>query len=277
MSRSVMETTSGFSFALQTLSLIKGHEKYSVVGTVTTDVSNNSEILQVSTLNPEILHSQGLCKTAMKQQFLQPLELSTKLNWNQRFGTHQNHKQTEFKTAVYLGENFVLLSCNAALIFSYWRFGTTSGYHPEDGTNSLSRNVSNYYPTLRNIPEEQRSYLPRGWIDKTRTAFSLFLYNPDECKQHQKIIPNYNQQDATILDFFISTDALHVSGGSSAHHQEHIAVHTASGVVNRYCCSISSMIAARISIGWQYPKAVCTVMCSWWWGRRNRLKHVEQL
>ena len=35
------------------------------------------------------------------------------------------------------------------------------------------------------------------------------------------IIPNYNQQDATFLDIFISTDALHASGGFSAHHQEH--------------------------------------------------------
>ena len=42
--------------------------------------------------------------------------------------------------------------------------------------------------------------------------------------------PNYKQQDATFLDLFISTDALHVSGGSSAHHQEHIPVHTASGI-----------------------------------------------
>ena len=50
------------------------------------------------------------------------------------------------------------------------------------------------------------------------------------------IILNYNQQDATFLDLFISTDALHVSGGFSAHHQEHITVHTASGTVNQYCC-----------------------------------------
>jgi hypothetical protein len=47
-------------------------------------------------------------------------------------------------------------------------------------------------------------------------------------------IPNYSQQDETFLDLFISTDALHVSGGSSAHHQEHITVHTASGIVNQY-------------------------------------------
>ena len=53
---------------------------------------------------------------------------------------------------------------------------------------------------------------------------------------HRNIIPNYSQQDATFLDLFIFTDALHVSGGSSAHHQEHITVHTASGIVNQYCC-----------------------------------------
>ena len=46
---------------------------------------------------------------------------------------------------------------------------------------------------------------------------------------HRDIIPNYNQQEAAFLN---STDALHVSGGSSAHHQEHITVHTASGTVN---------------------------------------------
>ena len=53
---------------------------------------------------------------------------------------------------------------------------------------------------------------------------------------HRNIIPSYNQQDAMFLDLLIFTDALHVSGGSSAHHQEHITVHTASGIVNQYCC-----------------------------------------
>jgi len=42
---------------------------------------------------------------------------------------------------------------------------------------------------------------------------------------HHNIIPNYIQQNATFLDLFIFTDALHVSVGSSAHHQEHTAVH----------------------------------------------------
>ena len=53
---------------------------------------------------------------------------------------------------------------------------------------------------------------------------------------HRIMIPSYNQQDATFLHLFISTDALHVSGGSSGHQQEHIIVHTASGIVKHYCC-----------------------------------------
>jgi hypothetical protein len=53
---------------------------------------------------------------------------------------------------------------------------------------------------------------------------------------HRNIIPNYSQQNATFLDLFIFTNALHVSGGSSAHHQEHTTVQTASGIVNQYCC-----------------------------------------
>jgi hypothetical protein len=50
------------------------------------------------------------------------------------------------------------------------------------------------------------------------------------------LISNYIQQNATFPDLFIFTDALQVSGGFSAHHQEHITVHTASGIVNQYCC-----------------------------------------
>jgi len=50
------------------------------------------------------------------------------------------------------------------------------------------------------------------------------------------IFPNYDKPDATFLHLFISTDAVHVSGRSSAHHQEHKTVYTASGIVNQYCC-----------------------------------------
>jgi hypothetical protein len=40
---------------------------------------------------------------------------------------------------------------------------------------------------------------------------------------HRNIILNYSQQDATFLDLIIFTDALHASGGSSAHHQANFA------------------------------------------------------
>jgi hypothetical protein len=53
---------------------------------------------------------------------------------------------------------------------------------------------------------------------------------------HRNIIPSYSQQDATFLKLFISKDALYVSGGSSAHNQEHTTVQTASGIVNQYPC-----------------------------------------
>jgi hypothetical protein len=49
------------------------------------------------------------------------------------------------------------------------------------------------------------------------------------------IITNYSQQDVMFLDLFIFTEALHVSDGFSANHQEHITVHIASGIVNQYC------------------------------------------
>jgi hypothetical protein len=48
---------------------------------------------------------------------------------------------------------------------------------------------------------------------------------------HHNIIPSYNQQDPTFLDLCISKDVLHVSGSSSAHHQEYTTVQT----VVRYC------------------------------------------
>ena len=40
--------------------------------------------------------------------------------------------------------------------------------------------------------------------------------------------------------FIYFLKALHVSGGSSAHRREHITVHTASGIVNQYCCKLVS-------------------------------------
>jgi hypothetical protein len=64
------------------------------------------------------------------------------------------------------------------------------------------------------------------------TVDNLLLFTLQHKEKHKlQLITNYSQQDANFLEF-ISTDALHVSGASSAHHQEHINVHTASGIVN---------------------------------------------
>jgi len=54
---------------------------------------------------------------------------------------------------------------------------------------------------------------------------------------------------------FISKDALHVSGGSSAHHQEHTTVQTASGIVNSNDIIIVSLQLTIL-------EAVCTVAYS---------------
>ena len=76
------------------------------------------------------------------------------------------------------------------------------------------------------------------------------------CPCIANIFPNYYQQDATFLiHLFISTDVLHVSGGSSAHHQEHTTLHTASGIVTPILLltatmdEISSTVAVSSSIG----------------------------
>ena len=73
--------------------------------------------------------------------------------------------------------------------------------------------------------------LPHGWYATAKNKIWTYLTFIRPCIT--KIFPNYNQQDATFLDLFISTHALHVSGGSSTHHQEHITLHTASGIGNQ--------------------------------------------
>jgi hypothetical protein len=63
-----------------------------------------------------------------------------------------------------------------------------------------------------------------------------------------------------FLNLFIFTHALHVSGGFSAHHQEHKTVQAASGNVKPIL--LPAAIATGSSIGLKIPDAVCTVLCS---------------
>ena len=84
-----------------------------------------------------------------------------------------------------------------------------------------------------------------------------------------------------LIYLFISTDALHVSGGSSAHHQEHKTVQYSLQVLPIYIAAscyryISSTIAASSSFGRQYLK-LYVQLCAPDDGWRNCLKHVERL
>ena len=121
--------------------------------------------------------------------------------------------------------------------------------------------------------EHTTKVLPEGDTTDADTYSKLLIILILICPCIANIIPNYNQQDATFLYLFISTDALHVSGGSSAHHQEHITVHTASGIVNQYCCLLLSWMR------WNAVEAVRNVIAhgdAWegkWRGNR-RLERV---
>jgi hypothetical protein len=103
---------------------------------------------------------------------------------------------------------------------------------------------------------------------------------------HRKYISKVQPTRCNIFSIHLFLKiALHVSGGSAAHHQEHTTVHTASGIVKPTLlpaaivdeiarsysaaivdevelCSISSTIAAGSSIGLTIPDTVCTVVCS---------------
>ena len=86
-----------------------------------------------------------------------------------------------------------------------------------------------------------------------------------------------------FLDLFIYTDVLHVSSGSSAHHQAHkncansfrycqpilllAAIAASSNISLQYQQPILLLatIAASSSIGLQYLKLYVQFLCSWWW------------
>ena len=85
---------------------------------------------------------------------------------------------------------------------------------------------------------------------------------------YRKYISKVQPTRCNVFTIYLFLEiTLHVSGGSSAYHQEHKTVHTASGIVKPILlpAAISSTIAAGSSIGLTIPDAVCTVLCSWWW------------
>ena len=96
--------------------------------------------------------------------------------------------------------------------------------------------LTHCYVILREVTE-QRKIETSGLHNMDEACVQTLLF---VCLCIANIIPNYNQKDATFLDLLISTDAVNVSGCSSAHRQEHITVHIASGIVNQYCCFLLS-------------------------------------
>ena len=82
-----------------------------------------------------------------------------------------------------------------------------------------------------------------------------------------------------FLDLFISTDAVHVSGGRSTKlyiQLQVLTTNTATIVDEMKLRSISSTISASSSIDWQYLK-LYVQLCAPDDGLRNCLKHVERV
>jgi hypothetical protein len=71
--------------------------------------------------------------------------------------------------------------------------------------------------------------------------------------------------------FFITVNAVHVSGGFSVHHQELKTVHTASGICQACLLLPLAVAASKLDL--------YQMLCVQFWapddGQRNRLKHVE--
>ena len=75
-----------------------------------------------------------------------------------------------------------------------------------------------YYRPYRQLDEWCEYYFLHN------TAYGIYKQwkRPQEnVRSNDYIFTGYNQRDAAFLNLFSSQDALHVSGGSSAHHQEH--------------------------------------------------------
>ena len=109
-------------------------------------------------------------------------------------------------------------------------------------------------PQLRPRGHWDRRYKESTWSiwrlwDRTSLMCSLSITN--------------KMQRYTI--FFITVNALHVSGGFSSHHQELKTVHTASGIC-RACLLLPLAVAANnLDI---YPMLCVQFLSSWWWAEK---------
>ena len=84
---------------------------------------------------------------------------------------------------------------------------------------------------------------------------------------HRSNIAIYSQQDATLHSLFYMETALHVSGGTSTHHQERKQRYLQHLVFVR-----PLLLPAAIAAGTTVDTVVCAPDDGWW----NHPKHVEQ-
>ena len=87
---------------------------------------------------------------------------------------------------------------------------------------------------------------------------------------HRINILIYIRQDATLHSVFYLETALHVLGGTSTLHQEHITVSTASGI--RHTVTVTCRYSGRFATFSSVDTVVCAPDDAW----RYQPKHVEQ-
>jgi hypothetical protein len=92
-------------------------------------------------------------------------------------------------------------------------------------------------------------YVEMSFIFKTPEKSKFDVHMPVHCKYISKVQPTRCNVFSIYLFPWV---ALHVSGGSSAHHQEHKTVHTASGIVKPIL--LPAAIMDETELAW---------MCSW--------------
>jgi hypothetical protein len=121
---------------------------------------------------------------------------------------------------------------------------------------------------------------PQIWKAKAFSRYShpvemLDFSLPRSTCEHDKlqayILLSINNKMQRYTIFFITVNALHVSGGFSPHHQEFKSVHTTSGTCQACLLLPLAVAASKLDI-YQMP-------CLQFWapddGRRNRLKRVK--
>jgi len=129
---------------------------------------------------------------------------------------------------------------------------------------SCSSRFSTLTPLVRSLKSQTPKYTKLKpflfWnsvtLDLTVREKGNFAFRMSVHRKHiSKVQPKRCNFFSIYLFLWI---ALHVSGGSSAHHQEHKTVNTASasGIVK------PMLLPAAIV---DEMEAVCTVLCSWWW------------